>query len=175
MGKIIFILGGAGSGKSKFALQMAKKGKNVAFVATCDSKDREMKRKIDAHREERPSHWHTLEAGSTPFELAWPNGKTDCLVIDSLTLWVSELMRREMSPEEILRKCDICLEEARKRFKSTVVVSDEVGLGIVPENRLAREFREVLGQVNQQTAQLAGLVFLVTAGLPIQIKGKEKI
>lgn len=174
MGKITFILGGAGSGKSKFALKMANEGKNVAFVATCDSKDGEMKRKIDAHREERPSHWPTIEAGSTPFEPAWPNGKTDCLMIDSLTLWVSELLMREVPLEEILRKCEACLNEASRRFEHTIVVSDEVGFGIVPENRLARDFRELLGKINQQVAQMAGEVFFVAAGLPIQMKGKEK-
>ena len=78
-----------------------------------------------------------------------------------------------MTTEEVLKKCDTYIKEARKRFKSTVIVSDEVGFGIVPDNRLAREFRELLGKVNQQTAQIAELVFLVTAGLPIQIKSSN--
>ena len=175
MGELIFVVGGAGSGKSRVALEMVKNHtKKTVFVATAASEDNEMERKIRNHQKERPAHWNTIEAATTPFDIIWPNGKTSCLLVDSLTLWVSALMMKNIERGEIAGKCESFLREARAKFKQTVVVSDEVGLGIVPENRLARDFREILGAVNQKTAEIADQVFLVSVGLPVQLKSKRR-
>ena len=175
MGELIFVVGGAGSGKSTFALELAKNhAKKAVFVATSASEDKEMERKIRNHQKERPAQWNTIEAAATPFNIVWPNGETSCLLVDSLTLWVSALLLKSAGRDSIVRKCASFLREAREKFTQTVVVSDEVGLGIVPENRPARDFREILGAVNQKTAQIADQVFLVSVGLPVQLKGKSK-
>ena len=168
-------MGGAGSGKSRFAVETAERGSRaVSFVATCDPTDGEMGDKIRRHKKERPSHWSVIEAASTPFEAKWPNGKADCILVDSLTLWVSTLAMKDAGRDEIISKCAAFLTQARKKFKRTIVVSDEVGLGVVPENGLARSFRETLGKVNQQAAKLADEAYLVAAGLPIALKGKRR-
>ena len=175
MGELIFVVGGAGSGKSSFALELAKNhAKKAVFVATSASEDKEMERKIRNHQKERPAHWNTIEAAATPFDIIWPHGKTSCLLVDSLTLWVSTLLMKNAGREVILQKCASFLRGAQAKFKQTIVVSDEVGLGIVPENRLARDFREILGDVNQQTAEIADRVFLVSVGLPVQLKNKRR-
>lgn len=175
MGQLTFIIGGAGSGKSKFAVEFVQKLKGeVAFVATATPKDDEMKRKIKNHQKERPSRWQTIEAASAPFEINDVPKNVTTLLVDSITLWTSELLLKKLNSQQIRRKCSLFLEDARSRFKHTIIVSDEVGLGIVPENSLARTFREVQGIINQQTAQLSNNVFLVTAGLPIQLKGELK-
>ena len=174
-GELIFVVGGAGSGKSKFALELAKKrSKKAAFVATSASEDGEMARKIESHQKERPAHWLTIEAAGTPFHIERPKEKIPCLLVDCLTLWVSAMLMKNCGREEILDRCKKFLAEARQNFKHVIVVSDEVGLGIVPENRLARDFREALGAVNQLAAQMAGQVFQVTVGLPVRIKGKSR-
>lgn len=174
-GHLIFVLGGSGSGKSKFAVELAKKhADEVLFVATCSAKDAEMRQKIKNHKAERPSHWKTLETAEMPFKIASSDRPSPCLLVDCLTLWVSSLMMMDQTREEIQKKCRRFLDQVRSRFKRVIVVSDEVGCSVVPENKLARGFRETLGFVNQKVAEQADQVFFVAAGLPIQLKGKKK-
>ena len=174
MGELIFVVGGAGSGKSAFALEMAKNhAEKAVFVATSASEDKEMERKIKNHQKERPAHWNTIEAAATPFDIIWRNGKMSCLLVDSLTLWVSTLLMKRAGRDVIIQKCESFLRGAQAKFKQTIVVSDEVGLGIVPSTRLARDFREILGAVNQQAAEIADRVFLISVGLPVQLKGQR--
>lgn len=171
---IIFVVGGAASGKSKFAIKIAKnRGRKIVFVATCIPQDSEMHRKITRHKRERPAHWKTIEAAATPFRIRWPRAPVDCLLVDSLTLWVSNLMMHGLGLRRIKKSLKRFLNQARKKYKTTIVVSDEVGLGIVPENRIARNFRELLGEINQATAQLSQEVFGVSSGLSVQLKGKS--
>lgn len=175
MGKLTFILGGASSGKSRFALEMAKQGfKQVTFVATCSSTDKEMERKIRNHQKERPAHWQTVEAAATPFHINGAGSKSACLLVDSLTLWVSALLVKNSNLDEIVQDFRSFLKKAMSSFKHTIIVSDEVGFSIVPENRLARDFREILGIINREVAQAADQVFLVAAGLPIRIKERNQ-
>ena len=174
MGELIFVVGGAGSGKSRFALQIAREwDPKVAFVATCASGDGEMAKKIANHRRERPEHWLTIEAAENPFKVNCPDKTTECLLVDSLTLWVSEMLLKGHEREDVIGKCARFLPEARSKFRQTIVVSDEVGFGIVPENDLARRFRQVLGAVNQRAADIADEVFLISVGLPIQLKANR--
>ncbi|OGR51837.1 MAG: hypothetical protein A3I11_08005 [Elusimicrobia bacterium RIFCSPLOWO2_02_FULL_39_32] len=171
MSEIIFILGGAESGKSSFGVRFFKnfKGK-VGFVATCVASDPEMKIKIKKHKNERPLNWITFESAQTPFKVNFDHQQIDSLLIDSLTLWVSSLMLQNFKKEDVQNKCKEFLNEVKKKFKQIVIVSDEVGQGIVPKNQNARLFRQILGAVNQEVAQTANKVFMITAGIPLLLK-----
>jgi adenosylcobinamide kinase/adenosylcobinamide-phosphate guanylyltransferase len=171
MGKIIFVIGGATSGKSRFALELVQKMSSEAvYVATCVPQDAELKKKVENHQKQRPNHWKTVEAGTTPFQIPWQKNILPCLLVDGLTLWVSTLLLKGIGVQDIRKRSQKFLMQCRKKYKHVIMVSDEVGCSIVPENDLARRFREVLGQVNQDTAEAAAEVFWVTAGLPIKIK-----
>lgn len=172
---MIFISGGASSGKSQFAVDVAEKiGKNTVFVATCAPHDREMKKKVLAHRSARPFHWKTVEAGKHPFVMNGIPDDTDCLLLDSLSLWVSSLVIKGFKKETIVKDCLSFLTKAQAKFPSVIVVSDEVGCGIVPESRVARKFREALGVVNQEVAKQARDVFFVLGGGIIPLKKQRK-
>lgn len=172
------VLGGARSGKSRYALDQAQllaPQEVVCWLATAQAFDAEMSQRIDRHKNERPVHWHTLE---TPFDLATAlqQSTAPVLVVDCLTLWLSNWLClnpqgfnaeawhvqrdgffNQLSP---LTTSDRCL----------LLVSNEVGFGIVPDNALARQFRDEAGRLHQQIAAMAQRVTLVVAGLPLAIK-----
>lgn len=174
MSEIIFVIGGSESGKSSFGVKLLKKSKRkVGFVATCAARDLEMKIKIKKHKKERPLNWTTFESAQTPFKVNFDHQEIDCLLIDSLTLWVSSLMLQNFKKDEILKKCKKFLNEIKQKFKQIVIVSDEVGQGIVPENPDARSFRQILGSINQQVAHSANKVFIITAGIPLLLKDQQ--
>jgi adenosylcobinamide kinase / adenosylcobinamide-phosphate guanylyltransferase len=174
MNEIIFILGGARSGKSSYALELAKRVRGkVAFIATCLPLDQEMKDRINKHREIRPAHWHTIEETYNLERTVAKIGRQfNCMVIDCLTLWVSNLMLNKKSTNEIERKTFALMQAARKTGCKIILVANEVGLGIVPRNSLARKFRDCAGKVNQIVAKESNRVYFLTAGLPLKIKGK---
>ena len=175
MSNITFIVGGASSGKSRFALTLAKKkGVKVIYVGTAAWSDDEMKRKINDHRKERPAQWKTIEAANTPFQIQWPKKIIPCMLVDGLTLWVSTLLFRGSGFHAVREKSFLFLKQAREKVKRMIMVSDEVGCGIVPDDPLSRNFREILGRVNQDVAKAAKKVYWMAAGLPIQIKGKKR-
>ena len=168
MKKIIFITGGARSGKSQYAVKIAKEtGEEVTFVATCIPADNEMRQRIEEHKKARPSGWHTVEEGlNLPEAIA--KIATPVIILDCLTLWVSNLMGAKRDVEEASKE----LFDALKKVKGTaIIVSNEVGDGIVPNNRLARKFRDIAGVVNQWMAQVADEVYLMVVGIPVKIKG----
>lgn len=171
MGKITFIIGGARSGKSSYALALAKKKKKVAFIATCEPLDAEMKRRISLHRRNRPGHWLTVEE---PRDLNKAfqeiGGRFDCVVIDCLTLLISNLILKGIGQKAIEEKVTRALRQLKKIKGSAVLVSNEVGFGIVPQNKLSRGFRDVAGTINQLVAKEADEVILMVAGLPLRIK-----
>lgn len=170
-GKLVFVLGGSASGKSKFAVQLAKKiGEKIVFVATCSPQDEEMKEKIKKHKKERPSHWQIIEAAATPFRIPWPSRSIDCLLIDSLAMWISTLTMQNMGLRNVKNKLNRFVSQVRSKYKAAIVVSDEVGLGIVPDNPLVRNFRETLGCVHQIAARSADDLFFIVCGLPIHLK-----
>ncbi len=171
MGKITLILGGARSGKSSCALELARKHKRVAFIATCQALDKEMEKRIKLHRQARPKHWKTFEEPKDVSSLLTKIGSEfDCFIIDCLTLLISNLILDGYKQEAVLKKVNAVLGILKKKKAEAIIVSNEVGLGIVPANRLGRDFRDIAGQANQTVAQQAGQVFFMAAGLPLKIK-----
>ena len=184
--QLIFVLGGARSGKSAFAEQLARNpsagsGGRVLYVATAEALDEEMRHRIDAHRRQRPASWDTLEE---PLSLVTSLGSRlygndggreyDTCLLDCLTLWISnQLLAREGDPSaerEILATAGELLEVYEKSAATWIVVSNEVGLSVVPATPLGRTFRDVQGRVNQMFAARADRAYLMVAGLAMDLK-----
>jgi len=175
MAKITFILGGARSGKSNYALELAKKHKGkIAFIATCQPFDAEMKQRIAWHKKIRPSDWQCFEEYQDITALLQRvSNKFDLVIIDCLTLLVTNLMlagESQKSIEKIISRLLLKLKNIKAR---SILVSNEVGLGIVPVNKLGRDFRDIAGKVNQLAAKNAGEVFFMVSGIPWRIKCKK--
>lgn len=168
--KRVFVLGGAASGKSYWAEEFAKSyDAPMTYLATGQVFDDEMAARVEIHKNRRVSGWHTLEA---PFDLqpALDAAPSDgVILIDCATMWLSNhLLAQSALPEEqaaLLRSLEAC-------DTPWIIVSNEVGHGIVPDNALAREFREAQGRLNCALAALSDLTVLVTAGLPQVLKGR---
>jgi len=175
MGKIILILGGARSGKSIHAVSLAKKHKKVAFIATCQPLDKEMHERIRLHKEARPKDWKTFEEPKNIEGLLRGIGNEfDCIVIDCLTLLISNLILGGHKEADILRKIGAMLTHLKKKKAKVIMVSNEVGLGLVPANKLGRDFRDVAGKVNQIIAKEADEVFFVVSGIPLKLNEERK-
>ena len=172
--KFIFILGGVRSGKSHYAVSTAIKiCKKVAFIATCISPDVEMKERIKQHKASRPRHWKVFEAGKDIKSIfAKLEDVYEIVIIDCLSLWISSLLMEGLKDYQI-HKILKELTHAISQFGfTTILVSNEVGCGIVPDNYLARRFRDIAGFANQMMATEADEVFLMSAGIPVKIKGE---
>ena len=168
--KITFVLGGARSGKSSFALSRASEYEGrKAYIATAQAFDVEMQERIAKHKEERNSDWDTVEEPCGIAETVKDmSGKYEVIVIDCLTLWLSNLLLAEKDTE---KEIDAIISSVVTRHASqTFIVSNEVGMGIVPDNELARKFRDMAGRLNQKMAAVADEVYLVIAGIPVKIK-----
>lgn len=167
MKKVTLVTGGAGSGKSRYACECAEaSGPKVLFVATCVPRDDEMRAKVAKHRSERPPGWKTVEATSRIADVLAPGH--DAAVVDCLTLLVSQLMLDDAAESDILSEvARLCEVPSYPVF----VVTNEVGWGIVPDNSLARRFREIAGRANRVAAECAERVVLMVAGVPVTIKG----
>jgi adenosylcobinamide kinase/adenosylcobinamide-phosphate guanylyltransferase len=170
------ILGGARSGKSRLALQLAgKKGAPRLFLATAEPGDAEMAARIEQHRRDRGAAWDTWEE---PLDLAAAIQRAQAnyrvILVDCLTLWLSNILMRGPSPADIERACDEVLEAAGRTIVPLILVSNEVGWGIVPDNPLARQFRDAAGGLHQRLAAEADLVLLCVAGLPLPLKSPPK-
>jgi adenosylcobinamide kinase / adenosylcobinamide-phosphate guanylyltransferase len=168
--QIILITGGARSGKSKYAEERAAGlGPRRLYVATAEAKDDEMAQRIAAHQKRRGSAWTTVEE---PVQLAETllagGGRTDCALVDCLTLWLSNLIFRD--DESVEEKVENLVQTLPRLDFSVVFVTNEVGAGIVPDNSLARRFRDLAGWTNQRLAALAHEVVLMVAGIPMIIK-----
>jgi adenosylcobinamide kinase/adenosylcobinamide-phosphate guanylyltransferase len=171
--KIIFITGGARSGKSAYALLDAsgRKG-SKAYVATAEALDEEMKERIHNHKTERGNDWDTYEE---PLKIADAlqdiKGKYRTILVDCLTLWLSNTLLTSQQPEESI---DAFIHRLNSLHSvegvHLYIVSNEVGMGIVPDNALSRRFRDLAGTLNQRIAALADEVTLVIAGIPVRIK-----
>jgi adenosylcobinamide kinase/adenosylcobinamide-phosphate guanylyltransferase len=160
------VLGGARSGKSAYALKAAEAGgRRLVMIATAQAFDDEMADRIVRHKAERGERWRTLEAPLDLAEALAEVGADETAVIDCLTLWVSNLMYAE---RDVARETER-LVEAMSRT-DVLLVSNEVGLGIVPENALARRFRDEAGRVNQKIAAAVDRVVFIAAGLPLVLK-----
>jgi len=167
-------MGGCRSGKSSYALGMAQKfsGDNKVFIVTCIPRDDEMKQRVARHQKERSQAWQTVEAPLLLPEAITANSRTaDAIIIDCLTLWVSNLLMESADSEKIEMHIP-CLTKAIENSQCPLVlVSNEVGHGIVPENKIARQFRDLVGFVNQAVAGCADEVIWTVAGIPVTIKG----
>ena len=180
MGELILILGGARSGKSDYGQRLAEElgGQWVLFVATAEARDDEMRARIKAHQEQRPDGWRTLEA---PLDVSHtlPKSAQDAQVIflDCLTLLVSNiLLAQGESPDEasahqaVMDEICAILQWLKKQSATVIVVSNEVGLGLVPPYPLGRMYRDLLGRANSLLAAEADQVYMMFAGLPIELR-----
>lgn len=167
---LIFVTGGARSGKSTFALNLARDTQEaVTFIATAEAFDQEMTERIQKHQLERPQEWITIEAPKD-VHTALEFTKTRVVILDCLSLLVSNLMLENCSEIQILEHIQTTLEIAKTRDLKLIVVSNEVGSGIVPEYPLGRLFRDVLGRANQIVAATSSEAYLLVAGLSLKLK-----
>jgi adenosylcobinamide kinase/adenosylcobinamide-phosphate guanylyltransferase len=168
------LLGGARSGKSMLAVRFAERaGRPVTYLATAQAGDEEMAARIVAHRAERPAHWHTVEdPWLAPATLAAVDpGRL--VVVDCLTLWVANLLARP--DHEILAQATRLADELARRPAGAVVVSNEVGSGIVPADPTTRRYRDLLGRVNAEFAAHADPALLVVAGRVLKLQSAEDL
>jgi adenosylcobinamide kinase/adenosylcobinamide-phosphate guanylyltransferase len=166
---VTLLLGGARSGKSHYAQQLGQRAERVVFVATAQAGDDEMRRKINLHRSSRPQHWQTVEEPLALAETIALHGPgCHLLIIDCLTFFAANLLHAGSDePASIDALCS-ALESPPC---SVVLVSNEVGMGVVPEYASGRRFRDLLGEMNQRVAAVASDVLLLVAGLPLVLKG----
>jgi adenosylcobinamide kinase/adenosylcobinamide-phosphate guanylyltransferase len=170
--KVTFITGGARSGKSTFAEKLALEiaGKR-AYLATAQALDAEMVVRIEHHRQRRGTAWDTYEEPLAIAELLKKlSGRYGVVLLDCLTLWLSNVMARSDEDSVVMARGDELVSAIRDFSGSCIIVSNEVGLGIVPDNALARRFRDLAGFVNQRVAQAADEAYLLTSGIPLKIK-----
>lgn len=175
MGRLIFILGGCRSGKSHYAVKLAKKtAKKVLFVATAAPLDNEMRRRIKLHQKNRPLTWKTIEEPrDLVLRLKQLPKKYNLIIIDCLTLFISNLLIDGHSDNHIEDKVTLLLRLLKKFDSDSILVSNEVGLGIVPDNPLARRFRDLAGRINQKVADVSDKVYFMISGIPMKIKGDD--
>ena len=167
----VFVLGGARSGKSRFAVESHRPGAGVTFLATAQAHDADMAVRIARHRAERPPHWRTVEEA---YDLV-PRLRDCCrdaeaVVVDCLTLWVSNLMLRGDADEWIVKQAEDLATLLALRPADVTLVSNEVGEGVHPPTSEGRRFRDLLGTVNQRVAAAADRVVLMVAGVALSVK-----
>ncbi|UHD45593.1 bifunctional adenosylcobinamide kinase/adenosylcobinamide-phosphate guanylyltransferase [Aureimonas altamirensis] len=170
MRRSVFVLGGARSGKSAFAERLAAAtGLERVYIATGQAFDAEMAARIDAHRRSRGDGWRTVEAPHDLAQAICAEARSDrVLVVDCLTLWLSNVL---LADGDIAAAIDNLCSMLASADGTVIFVSNEVGLSIVPENALARAFRDHSGRMNQSIAALADEAWFVAAGLPLKLKG----
>jgi adenosylcobinamide kinase/adenosylcobinamide-phosphate guanylyltransferase len=174
---ITLVLGGVRSGKSRYAQNLVTGAGKVAFIATAEALDAEMQMRITRHRDERPPSWTTFEAPRALEETILEcSGKFDAILVDCLTLWTSNLMEAEGSDcDRIFARAARLCEALTQVSSSVVLVSNEVGSGIVPASDAGRLYRDLLGGVNQRVAAVADNVLLLVAGYPLAVKGSTAV
>lgn len=186
MGKVILVTGGARSGKSSFAERILSDKKRVLYIATAIAFDEEMRQRITLHKAQRPEQWETLEAYDKLEKLISQGGRTyEGILLDCITVMLTNLMfnhedfhEDELTPEfwmnlesQVKTEMKSFISEARRISETTVMVTNEIGSGLVPENPLSRGFRDMAGRINQMLAQESDEVYLSVSGIPVRIKG----
>ncbi|ACV63846.1 Adenosylcobinamide-phosphateguanylyltransferase [Desulfofarcimen acetoxidans DSM 771] len=180
-GKLILVTGGSRSGKSSVAEHLAKKiGGSVVYIASAAALDEEMLRRVAKHRSARPAHWQTIEeTHDIPRVLRHAGQSAEVILLDCLTLWISNLLLDDSlmggkSDEEkeacIINRVDELVQAALSVPAHVLVVSSEVGQGIVPEYPISRLYRDIVGLANQKLAFHADEVYLTVAGIPVELK-----
>ena len=172
MAEIIFISGGARSGKSRLAEEFARKrGEPLLYVATAQPGDAEMAARIAGHQKRRGPAWQTVEE---PYELlpviAGHDGWFQAVLVDCITLWLTNLLLSSESSAIVLAKVRELATAAKTLRNPLILVSNEVGMGIVPDNALARKFRDLAGEANEILAAAADEVYVMFSGLPMRLK-----
>jgi adenosylcobinamide kinase/adenosylcobinamide-phosphate guanylyltransferase len=191
MGKLTLILGGARSGKSTFAEQRAKEmgGDSVLYVATSETKDEEMQQRVEKHRSERPSAWGTLEASRNVAQaLRQAGSAAKVVLLDCMTFLVANHLLDAAGPQgdpfadpsadpfdarieaDVVAEVEALVDYVQESQVEMLVVSNEVGLGVVPPYELGRAYRDILGRANQILARYADEVHLLVAGIPLKVK-----
>ncbi len=169
--RLIFVLGGARSGKSSFALQQGKAKSPRAFLATAEPLDAEMAGRIRMHQQSRGKRWATHEIPTQLTEWFEANGENyACVVVDCLTLWLNNLLREKVRPKQVSFYVKKLLQVVRNCPCQVVMVSNELGLGLVPGDAVSREFRDAAGRMNQMIAAEADDVHFLVSGLPLRLK-----
>ncbi len=186
MGKIIYVTGGARSGKSSFAESLLEEFDNVLYIATAIPFDDEMKDRVKIHRERRKSSWQTLEAYRDFSEGINERGRgMDALLFDCVTIMVTNLMLSDFDidwdsadqqsvhriEEHVMNHTDELITALKDFNGISVIVSNELGMGLVPPTPLGRHYRDIAGRANQRIAQASDEAYLVVSGIPVRIKG----
>jgi adenosylcobinamide kinase/adenosylcobinamide-phosphate guanylyltransferase len=173
MSKIIFITGGARSGKSRLAQELAERlGEPLLYIATGEPKDAEMRERITRHRERRGPAWQTIEEPLNLVKVAGDQGdRFGGMLVDCVTLWLSNLLCKYNDPQRVLGEVTSLIAAFPALESPLILVSNEVGMGIVPENALARSFRDLAGEANELLAKAADEVYVIFSGLPLKLKG----
>jgi adenosylcobinamide kinase/adenosylcobinamide-phosphate guanylyltransferase len=172
--KNVFVIGGCRSGKSSQALKTAE---NLArdqqvFIATCIPYDDEMKQRVARHQKERSRHWQTVDAPiHLPETIAETGQEASVILVDCLTLWINNLLMEKQNSEQILNQVQSLTRTVASATCPVILVSNEVGSGIVPENKLARLYRDLVGSANQAVAECVDQVVWMVAGIPVTVKG----
>ena len=172
--EMILILGGVRSGKSSYAQKLASEiGSRVLFLATAEACDDEMKKRIARHKASRPASWITIEEQINIAETVRKNqAHADAVIIDCITVWLSNMLmhNEQLTEKELISSVDRLLDAYNYGDATYIIVSGEVGMGIVPEHPLGRIFRDYLGLVNQRLAGRADRAVLMVAGIPVDVK-----
>jgi len=174
---VTLVLGGVRSGKSHYAQQLGEGAGRVVFVATAEARDDEMQRKVERHQNTRPQHWETVEEPLDLAEVIVRHGPgCDLMIIDCLTFFAANLLEARGDDRLSIEQAvdDLCLALQAPPC-SVVLVSNEVGSGVVPAYPSGRRFRDLLGEMNQSVARAASNVLLLVAGLPLVLKGKLEV
>jgi adenosylcobinamide kinase/adenosylcobinamide-phosphate guanylyltransferase len=179
----ILITGGVRSGKSRFAQELAQRlGQPVLFVATAEASDDEMRQRIEEHRHTRPTAWRTLETTTQIGQhIVQEIGGAQVVIIDCVTLLLSNVLGQFLDPtgihiddslaeKAVTREIDELIDCLNRVAASFIIVTNEVGMGLVPDNKLGRTYRDLLGRANQRLAERAEEVYLMVAGLPVRVK-----
>lgn len=178
MGKIVFILGGVKSGKTLYAISRAiRHGGSITYLATAIAGDKEMKAKIEEHKKMRPKNWETIEE---TLDLMGRVKKvtTKGIIIDCINFWLSNFLSSSshqvvqgFSPASYIDTlCKYLKKRKNSKINTTFIISNEVGMSLVPVNKAGREFQELLGKVNQIIAKYSDKVYLMVAGIPLRVK-----
>jgi adenosylcobinamide kinase / adenosylcobinamide-phosphate guanylyltransferase len=172
VGPLLLVTGGSRSGKSRYAVERARLwGSRVLYVATCQPADDEMRERVRRHQAERPASWVTVEPGSHVLPAIQEQGpRADGILLDCLTLYVSSLLMAGSGELEVMQQVDALCLALREVGRPAVIVTNEVGWGVVPETSLGRLFRDAAGRANQVAARHAQEVVMLVCGLPLVIK-----
>ncbi|MBL7126970.1 MAG: bifunctional adenosylcobinamide kinase/adenosylcobinamide-phosphate guanylyltransferase [Dehalococcoidales bacterium] len=186
MGKTVLIIGGARSGKSHYAQELARsKSGRVLFVATAEAGDEEMRQRIEEHKKARPATWRTLEVqGHIGNRIRQEIGEAQVVIVDCIALLVNNVLSQHQgagngqidqkeAEKAVVDEINALLECCQQVEASFIIVSNEVGLGIVPADKTSRLYRDLLGKANQMLARQADEVLMMAAGIPLRLKGND--